>query len=170
MSLTCYLKTVHIVKISIFVHYTISVQMSICFIMTHTTIMWCVILCIHVTHYSLLWVWCKNIFMIASLWTMLVTLSVWLWEYVRACVHKEGISDWLLRNILWPKREEVIGGLKQLHDEELHTLHSLNIIRVIRWLKAYTNFGREWRNEYMTDWKFGGKRLLTRPSHKWQDQ
>jgi hypothetical protein len=28
--------------------------------------------------------------------------------------------------------------------------------------EAYTTFWGEWKNAYMTDWTFGGRRLLTR--------
>jgi hypothetical protein len=38
----------------------------------------------------------------------------------------------LLRRIFGPKRDEVIGGWRKLHNEELHTLYSSsNIIRMI---------------------------------------
>jgi hypothetical protein len=38
-----------------------------------------------------------------------------------------------LRCILGPKREEVVGGWRRLHNEELHNLYvSPNIIRVIK--------------------------------------
>jgi uncharacterized membrane protein YhaH (DUF805 family) len=40
--------------------------------------------------------------------------------------------------IFGPKREEVVGGWRRLHDEELHNLYALsNIIRVIksRWTR-----------------------------------
>jgi hypothetical protein len=39
----------------------------------------------------------------------------------------------VLRRVFGPKREEVVGGWKRLHNEELHDLYaSLNIIRVIK--------------------------------------
>jgi len=44
----------------------------------------------------------------------------------------------VLRRIFGPTGEEVAGGWKRLHNEELHNLYaSLNIIRVIesRWIK-----------------------------------
>jgi hypothetical protein len=38
----------------------------------------------------------------------------------------------VLRKIFGPKREEVVGGSRRLHSEELHNLYtSPNIIRVI---------------------------------------
>jgi hypothetical protein len=39
----------------------------------------------------------------------------------------------VLRRIFGPIREEVAGGWRRLHNEELHNLHaSLNIIKVIK--------------------------------------
>jgi hypothetical protein len=39
----------------------------------------------------------------------------------------------VLRRIFGPKREEVSGGWRRLHNEELHDLHtSPNIVRVIK--------------------------------------
>jgi hypothetical protein len=39
----------------------------------------------------------------------------------------------VLRRIFGPKREEVVGGWKRLHNEELHNLYaSPNIIRAIK--------------------------------------
>jgi hypothetical protein len=39
----------------------------------------------------------------------------------------------LLRRILGPKRDEVTGGWRKLHNEELHNLYSSpNIIRMIK--------------------------------------
>jgi hypothetical protein len=41
-------------------------------------------------------------------------------------------EDRVLRRIFGPKREEVTGGWRNLHKEELHHLYSSNIIRVIK--------------------------------------
>jgi hypothetical protein len=39
-----------------------------------------------------------------------------------------------LRRIFGPKREEVAGGWRRLHNEELHNLYtSPNIVKVIKW-------------------------------------
>ncbi|PNF42043.1 hypothetical protein B7P43_G11599 [Cryptotermes secundus] len=39
----------------------------------------------------------------------------------------------VLRTIFRPKRDEVAGGLRKLHNEELHNLYSsLSIIRMIK--------------------------------------
>jgi hypothetical protein len=38
----------------------------------------------------------------------------------------------VLRRIFGPKKEEVVGGLRNLHNEELHNLYSSpNVIRMI---------------------------------------
>jgi hypothetical protein len=39
----------------------------------------------------------------------------------------------MLRRIFWPKRKEVTGGWKKLHNEELHDLYSsADIIRLMK--------------------------------------
>jgi hypothetical protein len=40
----------------------------------------------------------------------------------------------VLRRIFGPKRDEVTGGWRKLHNEELHNLYSSpSIIRIIKW-------------------------------------
>jgi hypothetical protein len=39
----------------------------------------------------------------------------------------------VLRGIFEPKRDEVTGEWRKLHDEELNDLHSPTIVRVIKW-------------------------------------
>jgi hypothetical protein len=48
--------------------------------------------------------------------------------------HKlRGFENRVLRKIFGPKREEVAGEWRRLHNEELHNLYaSLNVIRVIK--------------------------------------
>jgi hypothetical protein len=42
------------------------------------------------------------------------------------------MGDRVLRKIFGPKKEEVAGGWRRLHNEELHNLYaSSNVIRVI---------------------------------------
>jgi hypothetical protein len=50
----------------------------------------------------------------------------------------------VLRGIFGPKRDEVIGGWRKLHNEELHNIYIIRIIksRVMRWACG-TKWGEE---------------------------
>jgi hypothetical protein len=62
-----------------------------------------------------------------------------------------------MRRIFGPKRNEVTGGWRKLHNEELHYLYSLpSIVRVIkssrmRWAGHVSNMGR--RGRHIGFWK-----------------
>jgi hypothetical protein len=80
----------------------------------------------------------------------------------------------MLRGIFGPKREEVAGGWRRLHNEELHNLYaSPNIIRV-RKSGSVVRAGHvahmgEMRNAYKI--LVGGpekKRPLVRPRYRWE--
>jgi hypothetical protein len=80
----------------------------------------------------------------------------------------------VLRRIFGPKRDEVTGGWRKLHDEELHNLYSSpNIIRMmksrrIRWAGYGTN--GEKRNTYrILVGKPEDKRPQGRPRRRWVD-
>jgi hypothetical protein len=80
----------------------------------------------------------------------------------------------VLRRIFGPKRE-VDGSWKKLHNEELHSLHSLpNTVRVIksrklRWAGHVARMG-EGRNVYrVLVGRPEGKRPLGIPSRRWED-
>jgi hypothetical protein len=48
-------------------------------------------------------------------------------------VESEGVNYIMLRRIFGPKRDEVTGGWRKLHNEELHNLYSSpSIIRMIK--------------------------------------
>jgi hypothetical protein len=75
----------------------------------------------------------------------------------------------VLRRIFGPKRDEVTGGCRTLHNEELHDFYSSpSIIRIIksrkmRWAGHITRMGEK-RNAYsLLVGKPEGKRLLGRP-------
>jgi hypothetical protein len=81
----------------------------------------------------------------------------------------------VLRRIFGSKREEVVGGWRRLHNEELHNIHSLpHIIRVMkssnmRWSGLVAPMG-EMRNVHKCPVrKPEGKKPLERPRRKWED-
>jgi hypothetical protein len=78
------------------------------------------------------------------------------------------------RRIFEPKGEEVVGGWRKLHNEELQNLYALpNIIRVIksmsmRWNGSVTSMG-EMRNPYkILVGNPEGKRPLGRLRRSWE--
>jgi hypothetical protein len=81
----------------------------------------------------------------------------------------------VLRRIFGPKRDEVTGEWRRLHNEELFALYSSpNIIRVIksrrlRWAGYVAHMG-ERRGAYRTlVLKPEGRRPLGRPRRRWED-
>jgi hypothetical protein len=51
----------------------------------------------------------------------------------------------VLRRIFGPKRDEVTGGWRKLHNEELHNLYSsLSIIRLNKWGMRWARHVAEW--------------------------
>jgi hypothetical protein len=81
----------------------------------------------------------------------------------------------VLRRIFGPKRDEVTGEWRRLHNEELYALYSSpNIIRVIksrrlRWAGHVARMG-ERRGAYRAlVGKPEGRRPLGRPKCKWKD-
>jgi hypothetical protein len=82
----------------------------------------------------------------------------------------------VLRRIFGPKRDEVTGEWRKLHNEELHILHSSpNIIRQIkswrmRWVGHVARMGEE-RNVYsVLKEKPEGRRPLGRPRQRLEDR
>ena len=81
----------------------------------------------------------------------------------------------VLRRIFGPKRDEVTGEWRKLHNEELNDLYSSPIIvrviksRRMRWVGNVAGMG-EGRGVYMVlVGKPEGKRPLGRPRHRWED-
>jgi hypothetical protein len=81
----------------------------------------------------------------------------------------------VLKRIIGPKRDEVTGEWRRLHNEELNDLYpSPNIIRVIksrrmRWAGYVTRMG-EGRGAYrILVGRPEGMRPLGRPRHRWED-
>jgi hypothetical protein len=81
----------------------------------------------------------------------------------------------VLRRIFGPKRDEVIGGWRKLHNEEVHNLYcSPSIIRMMK-LRRMREAGHvarmgEKRNAYrILVGKPEQKRPLGRPRRRWED-
>jgi hypothetical protein len=79
----------------------------------------------------------------------------------------------VLRRIFGPKRDEVTGEWRNLHNEELHDLYSLpSIIRIIksrrmRWAGHVARMGEKWNAYRLLVGKPEGKRPLGRPRRRW---
>jgi hypothetical protein len=80
----------------------------------------------------------------------------------------------VLRRIFGPKRDEVTGEWRKLHDELRDLYSSPSIIRIIksrsmRWAGHVARMGEK-RNAYrLLVGKPEGKRPLARPRHRWVD-
>jgi hypothetical protein len=79
----------------------------------------------------------------------------------------------MLRRTFGPSRDEVMGGCRKLHDEELRDLHSSpSVIRIIkarrtRWAGHIARMGEN-RNAYgLLVEKPEGKRSTGRPKRRW---
>jgi hypothetical protein len=81
--------------------------------------------------------------------------------------------DRVLRRIFGLKRDEVTGGWRKLHSEELHDLYSLpSIIRIIklrrvRWVGHVARMGKKRKVYRLLVGKPEGKRPLGRPRCRW---
>jgi hypothetical protein len=93
------------------------------------------------------------------------------WEEHRLRVFENRV----LRRIFGPKRDEVTGEWRKLHNEELRILYSSpNIIRQIksrrmRWAGHVARMGEERSVYRVLMGMLKGKRPLGRPRRKWKD-
>jgi len=80
-----------------------------------------------------------------------------------------------LRRVFGPKRDEVTGKWRKLHNEELRDLYSLpNIVRMVksrrmRWAGHVARIGEGRRVHRILVGKHEGKRPLGRPRLRWED-
>jgi hypothetical protein len=81
----------------------------------------------------------------------------------------------VLRKIFEPKRDEITGGWRKLHNEELHNLYiSPSIIRIIksrrmRWTGHVARMGKQRYAYRLLVGNPEGKRPLGRPRRRWVD-
>jgi hypothetical protein len=96
---------------------------------------------------------------------------------ITKCSKSYMFENRMLSRIFEPKRDEVNRGLSKLHNEEVHSLHSLPstcIIKMIksrsvRWAGYIYIYGKE-RNAYrILVGKPEGKRPVGIPRHRWED-
>jgi len=137
--------------------------------------------------------------MLAIIWCRIFCLPVWYTKIIKIKIYRNiilsvvlyGCETWLLtlrgecrlrvfenrvlRRIFGPKRDEVTGEWRKLHNEELNYLHcSPNIVRVIksrrmRWAGHVARMG-ERRGVYRVLLeKHEGKRPLGRPRRRLED-
>ena len=81
----------------------------------------------------------------------------------------------VLRRVFGPKRDEVTGEWRKLHNEELRDLYYLtNIVRVVksrrmRWAGHVARMGQGREVYRVLVGKHEGKRPLGRPRRRWED-
>jgi hypothetical protein len=81
----------------------------------------------------------------------------------------------VLRGVFGPKRDQVTGEWRKLHNEEINGLYSLpNIVRVVksrrmRWAGHVARMGEGTGVHRVLAGKPEGKRSLGRPRHRWED-
>jgi len=84
-------------------------------------------------------------------------------------------ENMVLRRIFGPRRDEVTGEWKRLHNEELNDLYSSpNIVRMIklrrmRWAGHVARMGEERGGDRVLVGKPEGERPMGRPRHRWVD-
>ena len=95
--------------------------------------------------------------------------------HVERGMSAEILENRVLRRISGPKRDEVTGEWRRLHNEELYALcSSPNIIRMIksrrlRWTGHVARM-EEWRGAYrILVGKREGRRTLERRRYRWED-
>jgi hypothetical protein len=99
------------------------------------------------------------------------TWSLALWEERRLRVFEKKVS----RRVFGPKRDEVTGEWRKLHNEELNYLYSLtNIVQVVKWRRMrwaghVARMGEDRGVHRVLVGKPEGKRPLGRPRRRWEN-
>jgi hypothetical protein len=81
----------------------------------------------------------------------------------------------VLRRVFGPKRDEVTGEWRKLHNEELNDLYSLpNIVQVVksrrmRWARHVARIGEERGTQRLLVGKPEGKRPWGSPRRRWEE-
>jgi hypothetical protein len=98
------------------------------------------------------------------------------WSLTLRKEHRLGtFENRVLRRIFGPKRDEVTGGWRELHNEELHDFYSLpSIIRIMktrsmRWAGHVARMGEKRNACRLLVRKPEGRRPLGRPRRRWLD-
>jgi len=84
-------------------------------------------------------------------------------------------ENWVLRKVFGPKRDQVTGEWRKLHNEKLNDLYSLhNIVRLVksrrmRWAGLVARMGEDRGVHRVLVGKPEGKRPLGRPKLRWED-
>jgi hypothetical protein len=96
------------------------------------------------------------------------------WSLTLRVEHRLSVfENWVLRRIFGPKRDEVTGEWRKLHNEELHNLYSFpDIIRQVksmrmRWAEHVARMGEGRKVYKILVGKPEGKRSLRRPRRRW---
>ena len=98
------------------------------------------------------------------------------WSTTLADKHKLRVfENKVLRKIYGPKRDEMTGEWRRLHNEELHGLYdSPDVVRImksrrLRWAGHVARMGEKRRLYSIVVGKPEGKRPLGRPRRRWED-
>jgi hypothetical protein len=80
----------------------------------------------------------------------------------------------VLRRVFGPKRDEVTGEWRKLHNEELNDLYLPNIVRVVKlrrmgWAGHVARMGEDRGVHRVLVGKPEGKMTLGRPRRRWED-
>ena len=103
-------------------------------------------------------------------------LAVWFWSLTLREEHRLRVfENRVLRRVFGPKRDDVTGEWRKLHNEELSDLYSLpNIVRVVKsrrmiWAGHVARMGEGRGVHRVLVGKPEGKKPLGRPRRRWEN-